>query len=156
MSEEPTMFKRILLSFFMVFALVLGVLSAPVYAAGQNHKVAIHVDENDKGRMNLVLNNAQNVNKYYESKGDTVDIEIVTYGPGLHMLRADTSPVKARIAAMSLELDNITFSACGNTHAKMTKKSGKKVTLISEAKMVPSGVIRLIELQENGWSYIRP
>ena len=150
------MFKRILLSFFMVFALVLGVLSAPVYADGQNHKVAIHVDENDKGRMNLVLNNAQNVNKYYESKGDTVDIEIVTYGPGLHMLRADTSPVKARIAAMSLELDNITFSACGNTHAKMTKKSGKKVTLISEAKMVPSGVIRLIELQENGWSYIRP
>ena len=150
------MFKRNLLPFFMLFALVLGVLSAPVYADGQNHKVAIHVDENDKGRMNLVLNNAQNVNKYYQSKGDTVDIEIVTYGPGLHMLRADTSPVKARIAAMSLELDNITFSACGNTHAKMTKKSGKKVTLISEAKMVPSGVIRLIELQENGWSYIRP
>ena len=120
------MFKRNLLPFFMKFVLALGVISTPVYAAGQNHKVAIHVDENDKCRMNLVLNNAQNVNNYYQSKGDTVDIEIVTYGPGLHMLRADTSPVKARIAAMSLELDNIKFAACGNTHAKMTKNQVKK------------------------------
>mgnify|MGYP006171662241 CR=1 FL=1 len=148
-------FKLILL-LIMVFTFVLGTLSASAYAAGNKHKIAIHLDENDKGRMNLVLNNAQNVNAYYQSKGDTVEIEVVTYGPGLHMLRTDTSPVKARIAAMSLQMENLTFAGCQITQAKMTKKAGKKITLVSEAKMVPSGVVRLIELQESGWAYIRP
>jgi hypothetical protein len=63
----------------MVFTFVLGTLSASVYAAGFKHKIAIHLDENDKGRMSLVLNNAQNVSAYYQSKGDTVEIEVVTY-----------------------------------------------------------------------------
>ena len=111
----------------MTFTFVLGTLSAYVYAAGNNHKIAIHLDENDKSRMNLVLNNAQNVNAYYLSKGDTVEIEVVTYGPGLHMLRADTSPVKARNGAMSLEMGNLTFAGCQNTQAKMSKRTGKNI-----------------------------
>jgi intracellular sulfur oxidation DsrE/DsrF family protein len=150
------MFKKNILPLFTALALAFSVLSPSAFAAGDVHKVDIHVDENDKSRMNMALNNAQNVNKYYQEKGDTVEIELVVYGPGLHMLREDTSPVKQRIAAMSLEMGNISFAACGNTKAKMTKKAGKEIKLISEAKIVPSGVVRLIELQENGWSYVRP
>ena len=143
--------------FFAAILLAVGFLAvqaAPVLAAGKVHKLAIHVDENDKGRMNMALNNAANVTSYYEAKGEKVEIEIVAYGPGLHMFRADTSPVKQRIAAMALELDNIKFSACGNTNKKMSKKG--KVELISEAKLVPSGVVQLMELQEKGWAYVRP
>lgn len=125
-------------------------------AEGAVHKLAIHVDENDPKLMNLALNNAENVTSYYESKGDKAIIEIVTYGPGLHMVRSDTSPVKARIEAMSLGMDNISFAACGNTKAKMTKKEGKEIPIMSEAKPVTSGVVRLIELQEDGYSYLRP
>ena len=106
--------------------------------------------------MNLALNNVVNVNKYYASKGEKVEIEVVAYGPGLHMYRADTSPVKARVEKMSLEFDNLKFSACGNTHRKMSKKAGKKIKIMSEAQMVPSGVVQLIELQEKGYSYLRP
>ncbi|MBT5265296.1 MAG: hypothetical protein HOL85_10715 [Rhodospirillaceae bacterium] len=123
---------------------------------GKTHHVAIHVDDKDPKRMNMALNNAANVTKYYESKGERVTIEIVAYGPGLHMLRADTSPVKDRIAAMSLELGNVSFAACGNTMRKMAKKSGKPVKLLDEAKQVSSGVVRLIELQEKGYAYVRP
>ena len=47
--------------------------------------------------MNLALNNATNVAQYYKDLGEKVAIEIVPFGPGLHMLRDDTSPVKARI-----------------------------------------------------------
>ena len=72
------------------------------------------------------------------------------------MLRADTSPVKERIEAMSLADPNLKFSACGNTQARMEKKAGRAIVLLSEARKVPSGVIRLIELQEKGFSYIRP
>jgi len=120
------------------------------------HRVAIHVDDNDPKVMNLALNNAKNIVDYYQSKSEPVTIEIVTYGPGLHMLRADTSPVKHRIAEMSLAIPQISFSACGNTQVNMTKQEGKEVALVSEARVVPSGVVRLIELQEQGYAYIRP
>ena len=104
------------------------------------HKVAIQVNQNDKALMDLALNNAKNVIDYYKEKGETVAIEIVAYGPGLHMLRADTSPVKERIAPMSLENPSLAFIACGNTQVSQSKAEGKPVTLISEAKVAPSGV----------------
>ena len=139
-------------------ALVALMMAAPMSqaVAQKVHRVAIHVDSGDPKVQNMALNNMINVEKYYRAKGEKVIIEMVTYGPGLHMLRADTSKVKARIEKISLELDNVSFAACGNTKRKMTKKAGKEITLIPEAKNVPSGVVRLVELQENGWSYIRP
>jgi len=106
--------------------------------------------------MDLALNNAKNVIDYYWAKGETVAVEIVTYGPGLHMLRADTSPVKERIAPMALENSNLAFIACGNTQTNQSRAEGKPVTLLSEAKVLPSGVVRLIELQKQGYAYIRP
>ena len=145
---------------FAAFTLMLlaAAIAAPraAQADGAAHYLAIHVDENDPQKMNIALNNARNVASYYREKGETVEIEIVAYGPGLHMYRADTSPVKDRIAAMSLENPQLKFSACGNTMAGMSKKEGKEIALISEAREVPSGVVRLMELQEKGWTYVRP
>jgi intracellular sulfur oxidation DsrE/DsrF family protein len=124
--------------------------------AAKVHSVAIQVSENDKAQMTLALNNAKNIADYYKAKGDTVLIEIVTFGPGLHMLRADTSPVKDRIAPMALENPNLKFIACGNTQANQSKAEGKAVTLIPEATVVPSGAVRLMELQAQGYAYLRP
>jgi intracellular sulfur oxidation DsrE/DsrF family protein len=122
---------------------------------GKVHKLAIQVNQNEKGVMDLALNNAKNVIDYYKSKNEQVQIEVVTFGPGLHMLRSE-SPVKERIASMALENPNLVFQACANTQANMTKAEGKPVTLLSEAKITPSGVVRLMELQDEGYSYIRP
>ncbi len=131
-------------------------LSTGAFAEGVTHYVAIHVDQNDPKVMNMALNNAQNVNNYYESQGDSVVIEMVAYGPGLNMLIPGKSPVEQRISSMSLEMDNLTFAACGNTHRKMSEKAGKDIALMDEATMVKSGVVRLIELQENNYAYVRP
>ena len=106
--------------------------------------------------MNMALNNVRNIKKHYDSVGEKVEIEVVAYGPGLHMLRQDTSPVAERISVLSLEIDNLTFSACGNTHSIMSDKAGKEVQLLDEAEMVPSGVVQLITLQEQGYAYVRP
>lgn len=125
-------------------------------ADAPDHRLAVHVDQNDPAVMNLALSNVANVQKYYADKGETVVVEVVAYGPGLHMLRADTSPVKDRIVVMSLESDSLTFSACGNTQHAMEKQEGKPVELLEEAAVVPSGVVQLIELQEAGYAYVRP
>ena len=138
-------------------ALTLMLLSTAQNAwAEATRRIAIHVDENDPKRMNLALNNAQNVIKYYQSQGEEVDIRIVAYGPGLHMLRSDTSPVKDRVSAMSLEFPTMSFAACGNTMAKMTEAEGKDIPILGEAEQVVSGVVELVELQMQGWAYIRP
>jgi len=150
------------IKFVALFAIVFGLFvtaitpSTMVMAGEKVHKIAVHVDQNDPRVMNLALNNVVNVKKYYASKGEKVEIEVVAYGPGLHMYRTDTSPVKARVEKMSLEFDNLKFSACGNTHRKMSEKAGKKIAIMSEVQMVPSGVVQLIELQEKGYSYLRP
>jgi uncharacterized protein len=125
-------------------------------APAAKHKVAIQVNQNDKAVMNLALNNAQNIIDYYKGKNETVAVEVVTYGPGLHMLRDDTSPVKDRIAPMSLANGNLVFVACANTQTNQSNAEGKPVTLMSEAKVLPSGVVRLMELQSQGYAYIRP
>jgi intracellular sulfur oxidation DsrE/DsrF family protein len=106
--------------------------------------------------MNLALNNAMNVYEYYNERGEEVAVEIVAYSQGLHMLRDDTSPVKDRIQALRAKIKNIAFSACDNTKRAMEKTEGKEVPLIPEATIVPAGVVRLLELQEQGWAYIRP
>ncbi|GAA3856527.1 DsrE family protein [Celeribacter arenosi] len=135
-------------------ALSLAAFSAA--AEGVTHYLAIHVDQADAQVMNMALNNAANVKSYYESIGDTAIIEVVAYGPGLTMFVEGKSPVADRIATMALEDENISFAACGNTHRAMSAKAGADVALVSEATIVPSGVVRLMELQEQGYSYVRP
>lgn len=139
-----------------IFLMALMLAAATTVGATDMHRVVFHLDEADPGRQNLVLNNASNVNKYYLDKGEEVEIEIVTYGPGLTMLIPGKSPVAERVDSISQNFDNVSFRACANTHAKMSKKAGKDIVLMPQAKMVPSGVIHLIERQEAGWSYIRP
>ena len=145
------MFRRLATAALLAIA-----LASPALAGEAKHRLAIHVDQNDAQVMNLALNNASNVIEYYRAKNEDVDVDIVTYGPGLHMLRADTSPVKERIAPMALENSNLAFIACGNTQANQSKAEGKPVKLLSEAKVMPSGVVRLMELQKQGYAYIRP
>ncbi len=137
-------------------ALGLTTLAGAALAEGQTHHIAFHVDQNDPKLMNITLNNVANVTSYYHDQGDTAVIEVVAYGPGLNMFVVGKSPVADRISAMHLEIDDLTFSACGNTLRNMSAKLGKEIELLDEAGVVLSGVVRLVELQEQGYAYIRP
>ena len=148
------MFRRL----FTAAALTLALASPGFAADAKPHKISIQVDQNDPQVMNLALGNANNVIEYYKSKNEEVDIDITAYGPGLHMLRADTSPVQDRIKKLKAMTFNgkITFSACHNTMQNMEKTEGHPIQIVSEASEVPSGVVHLNELQEQGWSYVKP
>jgi hypothetical protein len=124
----------------------------------KSHRLLIHVDQNDPAVMNLALNNATNVIEYYRAKGEDVSVDIVAYGPGLNMLRVDTSPVQDRIKQLRGMAfpSNVQFSACANTMENMEKKEGRPVAVLPDATIVPSGVVQLMEKQEEGWSYLRP
>ncbi|HVI61846.1 MAG TPA: DsrE family protein [Bradyrhizobium sp.] len=148
------MFRR-----FAVAALLSIASAVPGLAAeGKTHRIAIQVDQNDPQVMTMALNNATNVIEFYRTMNEDVDIEVITYGPGLHMLRADTSPVQDRIKHLKEMVfpGRLQFSACNNTKLGMEKTEGRAISVVPEATVVPSGVVRLMELQEQGWSYVRP
>ncbi len=145
--------------------LVLAIAVAPQIAWAQQthsqqsawtkqHRVVIQVDQDDPKAMNLALNNAANMKEYWDKKGEKSQIEFVAFGPGLQMVRSDTSPVHDRIAELSKK--GIVFSGCGNTRTNQSKAENKPVDLLSEVREVPTGVARITELEEQGWSYLRP
>jgi uncharacterized protein len=122
----------------------------------QTHRLILQVNTNDPAAMNLTLNNASNVAQHYKEIGEKVKIEVITFGSGLHMLRDDTSPVKARIEQMALSTPEVSYKACGNTQEKMHQAEDKDIPIVAQAQVVKSGVVRVMELQETGWTYVRP
>ncbi|HEX9329495.1 MAG TPA: hypothetical protein VF915_23405 [Reyranella sp.] len=130
--------------------------TAPAAASKKAHRLVLQVNSNEPATMTLALNNATNVEQYYKERGEKIEIEVVAFGPGLHMLRDDTSPVKDRIKAIADKSPTISFKACGNTQENMGKAENKPIPLVAQATLVKSGVVRLMELQEQGWIYVRP
>ena len=137
-------------------ALLLLPLTLPAANAAEKHKLALQISDNDPVKMNAVLNVAANVSKYYSEKGEEVDVQIVAFNAGLHMLRADTSPVQPRLKSFKQGMPNVSFMACENTLAAMTKTEGKEPPLVDNATRVPAGIVTLIELGEKGWTIVRP
>lgn len=136
-------------------------LAAPAFAhdSGQDHDIhllAIQVSDNDPGTMTKVLNVTANAAKAFQEEGIPYEIEVVAYNAGLHLFRADTSPELERVTGFTQSVPDVTFSACGNTIAGMTKKEGAAPELIESAQVVPAGVIRLMELADQGYTVIRP
>ena len=111
------------------------------------HKLAIHVDQNDADVMKLALNNTRNANELYKAAGEELAVEIVCYSQGLHMLRDDTSPVKTGSTSCG-----VPSRFRGLQHQDRHGEARKPVPIIPEATVVPAGIVRLVELQEAGYS----
>ena len=114
-------------------------------------KVVLQISDADPTKQTLVLNVASNLIKAYGP--DKVDVEIVAFGPCLRLMFADNHNT-GRITGLS---DNgVRFAACGNTRKKMTKQLGKEPSLNSNATVVPAGVVRIIDLVNEGYILVKP
>ncbi|MFK5978215.1 MAG: hypothetical protein QM488_04950 [Rhizobiaceae bacterium] len=135
---------------------VLIIATMPALAEDGVHKLVLQISDNNPQKMNTVLNVAANVSRLYSERGEEVDIKIVAFNAGLHMLRPDTSPVSKRISKFASSMHNVEFQACNNTREAMAKKSGKEVPIFEFAEVVPAGVVSIIELDEKGYTVVRP
>lgn len=145
--------RRVVLA---VAAGAIASVSTGALADIKTHRLALQISDKDPEKMNAVLNVAANVSRFYTDKGEEVEIEIVAFNAGMHMLRDDTSPVKDRIANSLKALPNVSFKACKNTMDTMERNEGKPVKLVPNVDVVEAGVTRLIELGESGWTIVRP
>ena len=128
-------------------ALMFGAMTAPVLAA-ETAKMVIQVSDNDTAKWNLALNNAKNIQK--DLGKANVELEIVAYGPGISMLKAE-SEVGNRIGEA---VDSgVKVLACQNT---MRNQKLNKEDMLSNIAYVPAGVIEIMQRQHQGWAYLRP
>ena len=111
-------------------------------------RVIFQVSDNDPSKWNLALNNARNVQA--ELGKDSVQIEVLAYGPGLEMLKGE-SKVADRLAGALDE--NVALIACENT---MTTTQVTKDDMYSGIAYVKTGVTHLMKRQREGWAYVRP
>ena len=135
---------------------VLAITAGGAIADSKIHQLALQISDNDPEKMTAVLNVAANVSQHYAKLGQEVEIRIVAFNAGLHMLRTDTSPVRDRVIGFSKSLPNVSFNACANTMEGMAKREGKEPPMVANASIVPAGVVTLIELGEAGWTIVRP
>lgn len=115
------------------------------------HKVVIQVSSGDPQVQRVALNNAANLLKAFGM--DNVRVEIVAYGPGLSLLTRK-SEFPERVPSMALQ--GIRFSACQNTMEGIERRTGQLPDLLEGVQTVPSGVARIVELEEQGYAYVRP
>jgi uncharacterized protein len=135
-----------------LLAALLASVSAPVAVAQTaqppKHKALIQVSDNDSQKWNLALNNARNMQD--DLNADAIDLEIVVYGPGIGMLKAD-SPVAKRVAdALKAGVQVV---ACENT---MRNQKLQRTDMLAGIGYVDAGVVEIMKKQQQGWAYIRP
>ena len=138
--------RRTALAFLAMTAALPAMAQQKKAAAKQ--RVVIQVSDNDPAKWTLALNNARNIQA--ELGKDNVLVEIVAYGPGLEMMKAE-SKVADRLAAA---LDsNVGLLACENT---MQNTKVDKADIAGGVKFDPAGVTHIMKRQREGWAYIRP
>lgn len=142
-------FTNTMLGALLGGVLMMGALAMPSAAqAAEKSKMVIQVSDSNPATWNLALNNAKNVQK--DVGKDNVELEIVAYGPGIGMLKADAEVANRIDEAVG---SGVKVMACENT--MRGQKLGKE-DMNTKIGYVPSGVVEIMKRQQEGYTYLRP
>ena len=115
------------------------------------HRIALQLSDNDPKKQSLVISVAYNLIKAYDP--DKVAIEVVTFGPGIDLLRPENANRKL---VESLVAQGVRFDVCLNTVDTIERETGKRPDIIPAATPVQVGVGQILSLTENGYTLVRP
>ena len=115
------------------------------------HRLALQLSDNDPKKEGLIISIANNLLKAYDP--DKIAIEVVTFGPGIDLLRPE-NPNRQRVE--SLIAQGVKFDVCLNTVDSLERETGKRPAIIAAAIPVQVGVAQILALTENGYTLVRP
>jgi uncharacterized protein len=115
------------------------------------HRIVLQLSDNDANKQALVISVAYNLLKAYDP--DKVAIEVVTFGPGIDLLRPENANRKR---VESLVAQGVRFDVCLNTVDTIERETGKRPDIIPAAIPVQVGVGQILSLTENGYTLVRP
>jgi intracellular sulfur oxidation DsrE/DsrF family protein len=129
-----------------------GAVAAPALAQeakpAAKHRVVLQVSDNDPGRWRLALNNAHNIQA--DLGKEKVQVEIVAFGPGINMLKAESAVAGGLAGALDT---NVGLIACENT---LRNNKVSHDDMYNGIAYVEAGVTHIMKRQSEGWAYIRP
>jgi intracellular sulfur oxidation DsrE/DsrF family protein len=115
------------------------------------HRIVLQLSDNDPKKEGLIISIANNLLKAYDP--DKIAIEVVTFGPGIELLRPE-NPNRTRVE--SLIAQGVKFDVCLNTVDTIERETGKRPAFIPKAIPVQVGVGQILSLTENGFTLVRP
>ena len=115
------------------------------------HHLALQLSDNDPKKEALTISVAYNLLKYYGP--DRIAIEVVTFGPGIDLVRAGNAH---RAEVDSLVSQGVQFDICMNTVETVERETGKPVDINPHAVKVEAGVAQILALTEKGFTLVRP
>lgn len=115
------------------------------------HFLLLQLSDADPAKHALILSVANNLLEHYGP--DQIDIEVVTFGPGVRLLYADAPLAKE---VNSLVAQGVRFAVCMNTIDTIARDSGKAPALNDNAIPVQVGVSQILKRVEEGYTLVRP
>ncbi len=156
-----TIWRNVTVGLRYLSILIAATIATPATASAQNakpadkpfaeHHLALQLSDNDPKKEGLVISIAYNLLKFYGP--DKVAIEVVTFGPGIDLLKADNANRKL---VDSLVAQGVRFDICGNTLDTIARETGQRPAVNPNAVEVEAGVAQLLSLAENGYTIVRP
>lgn len=119
--------------------------------APDKSKVVYHLNEQD--RVHFVLGNIEN---HFEGMGgpDNVTIALVVHGPALKAFHAASANPDVRGRFAALVKSGLSPAACANTMKSQNVTAAE--LLPGFVRLERGGVVRIAELQSQGYVYLRP
>lgn len=127
-----------------------GGLSGAAETSQGPHRVVMHLNSGDEKVQRGALNNIRNL--YQEVGREHLRVELVVHGAGLPLLTKKDSTLAPELAQLKTVYD-VEFTACSNT---MKAQGLTRADLIDQVDRTVPAMVRLMELQEQGWAYIKP
>lgn len=130
--------------------LLIAALATPAFSA-EKQKVVYHVADAEKVQFAL-----GNIRNHIQGVGgpENVEIVLVVHGPAGKMFHDIEATDQVRNTVKSLQDDGVQFNMCGNT---MRAQGVELADLLPGFVQVDQGgVVRIAELQQQGYIYIRP
>jgi len=120
------------------------------FFAAQPTRVLLHLDSSQAEHMEEALDMVE----AYLAKAGHARVEVVVNNSGLDLLRQETTPHAARIAALAARHEMLAFVACGNAIARY-RSAGLDVTLVPEAKVERTAIEHIVDRVRQGWTYLK-
>lgn len=133
-------------------ALLALMILIPNVSFAADRKMAIQINSNDPITQKMALISARNLKAVLGK--DNIDVELVVYGPGLSIIKTENRN-SSRVQNLMQEY-GLKVSVCEGTLKGYAKRHGGEANIIDGVARVSTGAIRLLELQEQGYNYLRP
>ena len=120
----------------------------------RKHRIVYQLDEAGVDQARFVLGNIRNHVAGVGGWQNVESLELVVFGPALKSFVQSSMDPALKQALEALQAQGLSFGACGNTMKNFTITIDQ---LPRGSLVLPQGgVVRIMELQELGYTYLRP